>query len=884
MKKFRGETRATGCVSILIVIFLSIFTTAARADEKSVRFANGAQLHFVFDGEEPGVYYSPIDSQDRGERRFLTKGVPTAIPHSGAELTRPKASFSSPFQERLAQKKGQPTGKPTINRPEVPPVNGHIQVGKSQVSLLNSSEDEPFMIANVDNVLWVYTEEGNAFQLPTHDELLYKGEHQGLVFEYAIVESEGESFLVIDFPFGSESSEFSRGEVLVVDKDGDLIRSTRMNMGTPSTSPTISGLRIEDGILYLPECVRGEIDLRRFKDETDWEGSITKTIRFRDGNREHEANPADWVGRYFQRYSLNMPGIRKSADPADFKEFDGMRSALLRRKIGNFVLLGPAGSGKTELLNAFVRKLLNGEFPEFPRTMKIIELTVGAVSTGGWLTGVIETRMEALTEIAKSGPVLLIIDEIHGLSGTGSYEGKASDIFESLKQGMANGEIHVAGTSTMIEFVRTFIGNQPLYQRFVQLQKKLLLEPEVLAAIRFALKSYHNLEATDEVVERIYENSNAYNAIGAQPRKATSLVDEIGARWKMAGRPRKPLTVDDVDTATLHLYGIDPAQFTPEKRLEKLNRAWTLLQERYVGQKETINKLFDYLAISVTSYFDPNKPRGLFLFAGDTGLGKTELAELLSESLGVPRVKITLSTLDYGEGRDALLRPIAEALRANSHSLIILDELEKVPTHLLDALLEVFDKGVFETSEQQSNASRAGTTRVPVDARNAIFIGTTNAGSVLSNSGQNGKFPIGIESHRNGAEDITHAQLKDAMASDGLSKPLLNRFFEIFLFKYYTEKEMRDILQVKFNQIFKMFADRKGEELLREALKDFDEQSLIAQLATAYKSTKDGAREAIFALRFQLAKFLAERQLNQEANELGFGCVEYLRNKNGGKE
>lgn len=876
MGKINAVRSAVGCGLLLFSIFNSGHSAAKDvADEKSFQFENGAGLHFVVNGNSPGVYYSPPGKK---QRTLLVSGQPTAIPHSKhdvAQAHQAPAPRLVPFQERLQARRKPIGSSPPERSPTPPPINGSIQLGGIEVPLINSEEHQAFMIANVDNVFWAFAQNGKAFQLPAHDEFLYKGFHQGLVFEAAIVDSDGQPFLVVDFPFDGESSEFARGEVFVADMDGDFVRSTRMSMGKPDTSPTIQGLRIENGKLQLTDCVRDEVDLQRFKAESDWEGSISKSIRFRDGNKEQEVNPVDWVTRYFQRFTLNMPAIRKSADPIDPKEFDGMRSALLRRKIGNFVILGPAGSGKTELMNAFVRKLLNGDFPEFPRTMKVFELNAAALSSGAWLVGITETRTEALAEVAKSGPVLIIADELHALRGTGSYEGKSSDFFESIKQGMANGEIHIGGTTTEAEFDYAFIGNRPLFDRFVKLQKKLLIEPEVLKAIRFALRSYHRLEVSDEVVARIYENSQMYNAIGAQPRKATSLADEVGARWKMDGRQDRPLTTDDVDRATLHLYGVDPAEFTPAKRIEKLNRAWQLLRERYVGQEETIRKLFDYLAISLTSYFDPTKPRGLFLFLGDTGLGKTELAEILANALNVPLVKISLSTLDYvNEGRDALLRPIAQALRANAHSLVLLDELEKVPTALLDSLLEVFDKGVFETSEQQSNSSRAGTTRVPVNARNAIFIGTTNAGSSLS--GQDAQEEIGYGKRRSSTRP-TRAAIKRTLANDGLSRPLLNRFFEIFVFKYYSEKEMHDILQVKFKQIFATFADRKGVEMLEEALKDFDEHALIAELAQAYKGTEDGAREAIFALRLQLAKFLAERQLQSEAAELGMECIQYLQ-------
>ncbi len=826
------------CFSLALAVAGGRAALSMEQDFKDFRFSNDAILEFVFGGEKPGAYFI---EQSRGPRRPIVIGTPTAIP--GRKI---------PSRDRHT---------------ELTEINGQ------KVYVFNEVTHQPFLFANIDHKLWFFHQSGRAFQLPLHEDLLSRGYGQVFQFSYSIVAHNNQNFLVLQFPFGPEdSSDFSLAEVMVVDEEGHFVRSTYMG-GKDIPENWAQTVKVDSrGILKLPDCVRDEVDLERFVQETEFEGVITRTLRVRRKNQEVEIQPQVLVEQAFRRLTPQSPLLRKAMDPADLSEFDEMRVALLKKKLGSFVLLGPGGSGKTQLKRAFYKHLLAGDFPEFPRTLRVYSIDPGSISMGGENVGIIETRMLALTEVLRAWPSLCDVDEIHSIRGQGTHEGQMNDIFQSLKTALADGEIHMGGESTAVEFNHAFQGDRPLYERFKRISKRPMTEAEVKAAIANSLTSLHGLPSHPEIVNRIYDNSNTYNVIGAQPRKAVDIVDEMGARWKKDGRPQRSRTVEDVDLATKGLHNVDPAEFTPAKRLARLRQARKFIGDRFVGQNEVIASLFEFMKMVYTGHTSAGRPRGSFLFAGDTGLGKTQLAELVADSLGLQRVTISMANLDPRLGRLAVLNPIAEALRANSFTVIIVDEIDRADPDIVEAYFQLLDKGSFDSSENVSTVARGGVASVPVDVTKAIFIATTNAGKVLSRTEQGSM----IISNGNPRSHQTHKEIKDRLERDGLPRPLLNRFDGIFIFKYYDHEQFRQILVTAARWLEKEFSKDKSPDLVSSVTDSFHLKAMIDDLVRRHGDTVDGAREAIGELRREYGRRFANETLRADAVALGEDCSDLL--------
>lgn len=426
------------------------------------------------------------------------------------------------------------------------------------------------------------------------------------------------------------------------------------------------------------------------------------------------------------------------------KELRRVVQILSRRTKNNPCLIGEAGVGKTAVAEGVARLIAAGEVPENLRMNRLCALDLSAMVAGAKYRGDFEERIKSvLDEVTHCGNVILFIDEVHTIVGTGSAEG-AVDASNILKPQLARGEIQVIGATTTEEYRKFIEKDAALDRRF---QSVIIEEPspeaaiKILKGIRSKYESFHKVKISDEAVEAAVRLSVRYLAERRLPDKAIDLMDEacsrkniVGIRKKAEGKPTFSGTVKAGDiAAVLELYtGISVGELSAEEGRELL-RLEEKLQKRVVGQEKAVSSVARAIRRNRAGLRDPKKPVGTFLFAGPSGVGKTELAKALAEALfGDEKSLLRFDMSEYCD-KAAVNKLIGsppgyigyddggkltEAVRRHPYSVLLFDEIEKSDPGIYDLFLQLMDDGVLTDSQGRK-----------ADFRNCVIIMTSNIGA-----------------------------------------------------------------------------------------------------------------------------------------------------------
>ena len=435
--------------------------------------------------------------------------------------------------------------------------------------------------------------------------------------------------------------------------------------------------------------------------------------------------------------NLNKQAKDGKIDPLIGRDFEVNRlvQILARRRKNNPLLVGDSGVGKTAIVEGLAKRIVDGDVPDVISDAVVYSLDMGALLAGTKYRGDFEKRFKALlAELKRQPHGILFIDEIHTIIGAGAASGGVMDASNLLKPLLSSGEIRCVGSTTFTEFRGIFEKDSALTRRF---QKIDVAQPSVedtykiLKGLKSRFEEHHNVRYTDKALKAAAELAERYINDRNMPDKAIDVIDEVGALQQMVppSRRKKTISVNEVEEVVAAIARIPPKSVSASDK-ELLFGLEDKLGMVVFGQDEAIQSLSTAIKMSRAGLNNPQKPIGSFLFAGPTGVGKTEVTRQLASVMGMELVRFDMS--EYME-RHTVSRLIGappgyvgydqgglltEAVNKNPHCVLLLDEIEKAHPEVFNILLQVMDHGTLTDNNGRKT-----------DFRNVILVMTTNAGA-----------------------------------------------------------------------------------------------------------------------------------------------------------
>ena len=426
------------------------------------------------------------------------------------------------------------------------------------------------------------------------------------------------------------------------------------------------------------------------------------------------------------------------------EEVERVVQILTRRRKNNPLLVGEAGVGKTAIAEGLAKRIVDEQVPDIVKGSEVYSLDLGALLAGTKYRGDFEKRLKSvLSDLQAREKAILFIDEIHTIIGAGAASGGVMDASNLLKPLLSSGELRCMGSTTYQEYRGIFEKDRALSRRF---QKIDVVEPDVedtikiLKGLKSRFEDHYQLRYTDKALRAAAELSARFISDRFLPDKAIDVIDEAGAAQKLLApsKQKKSIGAADVEQVVAKIARI-PSQQVNSSDKESLRDLDKKLRMTVFGQDEAIDTLASAIKLSRAGLKEERKPIGSFLFAGPTGVGKTEVCRQLSHVLGVELLRFDMS--EYME-RHTVSRLIGappgyvgfdqgglltEAISKHPHSVLLLDEIEKAHPDVFNLLLQVMDNGRLTDNNGRS-----------ADFRNVILVMTTNAGAVDMSRGSIG--------------------------------------------------------------------------------------------------------------------------------------------------
>ncbi|WP_260258839.1 ATP-dependent Clp protease ATP-binding subunit ClpA [Vibrio intestinalis] len=434
--------------------------------------------------------------------------------------------------------------------------------------------------------------------------------------------------------------------------------------------------------------------------------------------------------------NLNQVAKKGQIDPliGRDKELERTIQVLCRRRKNNPLLVGEAGVGKTAIAEGLAWRIVEGQVPEIIKDSIIYSLDIGSLLAGTKYRGDFEKRFKAiLKQLEKEEDAILFIDEIHTIIGAGAASGGQVDAANLIKPLLSSGKLRCIGSTTYQEYSTIFEKERALSRRF---QKIDVVEPslddttKILIGLKPKYEAHHEVRYTNKALRAAVELSAKYINERHLPDKAIDVIDEAGARSRLApaSRRKKTVGVADIEAMVAKMARIPEKSVssTDKEILQSLDEKMKML---VFGQDNAIDVLSEAIKLTRAGLGADNKPVGSFLFAGPTGVGKTEVTVQLAKLMGIELLRFDMS--EYGE-RHSVSRLIGappgyvgydqgglltDAVIKHPHSVVLLDEIEKAHPDIFNLLLQVMDNGTLT----DNNGRKA-------DFRNVILVMTTNAG------------------------------------------------------------------------------------------------------------------------------------------------------------
>ncbi|MDT2048710.1 ATP-dependent Clp protease ATP-binding subunit ClpC [Priestia aryabhattai] len=563
------------------------------------------------------------------------------------------------------------------------------------------------------------------------------------------------------------------------------------------------------------------------------------------------------------------------------KEIQRVIEVLSRRTKNNPVLIGEPGVGKTAIAEGLAQQIVNNEVPEILRDKRVMTLDMGTVVAGTKYRGEFEDRLKkVMDEIRQAGNIILFIDELHTLIGAGGAEG-AIDASNILKPSLARGELQCIGATTLDEYRKYIEKDAALERRFqpIQVDEPTLDESiQILKGLRDRYEAHHRVSISDEAIEQAVKLSDRYISDRFLPDKAIDLIDEAGSKvrlrsfttppnlkeleqklesirnekdasvqsqefekaaslrdteqrlreeleetkkaWKQEqGKENSAVTVEDIAMVVSSWTGVPVSKLAQEES-ERLLNMEEILHSRVIGQEEAVKAVAKAVRRARAGLKDPKRPIGSFIFLGPTGVGKTELARALAESMfGDEDAMIRIDMSEYMEKHSTSRLvgsppgyvgydeggQLTEKVRRKPYSVVLLDEIEKAHPDVFNILLQVLEDGRLTDSKGRT-----------VDFRNTILIMTSNVGADTLKRSKHLGFTVE-------AEGQDYKDMKGKVMSEmkrAFRPEFLNRIDEIIVFHSLEKPHLAEIVKLMADQLTRRLKEQEIELELTTAAID----------------------------------------------------------------
>ncbi|SEL74359.1 ATP-dependent Clp protease ATP-binding subunit ClpA [Colwellia chukchiensis] len=565
--------------------------------------------------------------------------------------------------------------------------------------------------------------------------------------------------------------------------------------------------------------------------------------------------------------NLNEEAEKGHIDPLIGRDSELERTlqVLSRRRKNNPIYVGEAGVGKTAIAEGLANLLISEQVPEFLADATIYSLDMGALLAGTKYRGDFEKRFKALlNELKKDGNAILFIDEIHTIIGAGAASGGMLDASNLLKPLLSSGKLRCIGSTTYQEYQSIFEKDRALARRF---QKIDVVEPSVddttkiLHGLKEKYETHHGVRYSNKALRAAAQLSAKYINERFLPDKAIDVIDEAGARQQLvaASQRKSEITDTDIENIVAKIARI-PAKSVSSTEVDSLKTLDRNLKLVVFGQDHAIDELSSVIRLSRAGLRGENKPVGSFIFAGPTGVGKTEVTQQLANVLGVELLRYDMS--EYME-KHAVSRLIGappgyvgyeqgglltDAVIKSPHAVVLLDEIEKAHEDVYNILLQVMDHGTLT----DNNGRKA-------DFRNIILVLTTNAGVAHTV-----KQSIGFKQQDNSLDAMEEI-------NKVFSPEFRNRLDNIVWFNHLTDEVIQQVVD-KFVVELQAQLDEKSVSL--EITKDAKKW-----LANKGYDKAMGARPMTRLIQEQLKKPLANELLFGELTQGGIAKVAVKKDK-----
>lgn len=437
------------------------------------------------------------------------------------------------------------------------------------------------------------------------------------------------------------------------------------------------------------------------------------------------------------KYAINLIEQAKKGkiDPVigRLNEIERAIQTLCRRKKNNPLLIGEPGVGKTAIAEGLALRIVSGDVPALLEDAQIFALDLGAMLAGTKYRGDFEKRLKAvMDEASEHANAILFIDEIHTIVGAGAVGGGSMDASNQLKPALASGALKCMGATTHAEYRSVFEKDRALSRRFARIEVGEPSEEEsflILKGLRERYEKHHGVKYTDKALRSAVELSKKYITDRFLPDVAIDLIDEAGASFHLKTHKRTTITPHDIETVIAKMTGIPTSKMGVDDR-EKLSSLESELKALVIGQDSAVAQVVKAIKRSYAGLSALHKPFASFLFSGPTGVGKTELAKSLAETMGIYFERFDMS--EYME-KHALSRLIGappgyvgfeqggllvETVRKHPYMVLLLDEIEKAHPDLINVLLQVMD-----------SATLTDNTGFKANFANVILVMTSNIGA-----------------------------------------------------------------------------------------------------------------------------------------------------------
>ncbi len=599
------------------------------------------------------------------------------------------------------------------------------------------------------------------------------------------------------------------------------------------------------------------------------------------------------------------------------KEIERVIQILARRTKNNPVLLGEPGVGKTAVVEGLAARIVNGEIPDILEGKKVIQLDMGLLVAGTKYRGEFEERLKKIMdEIRQAGNIILIIDEMHTLIGAGAAEG-AIDAANILKPALSRGEIQVIGATTLEEYRKYVEKDSALERRFQSIiieEPSVEDTIEIIKGLKPKYEEHHKLRISDEAIVAATELSYKYITDRFLPDKAIDIIDEaasklriqtsalppegkelekqlkavikqkeeairnqefetasnlrddeadlkekireLSLKWREDNDENKPtVTQEQVAQVVSIMTGIPTTKIT-EGESERLLRLESTLHDRVIGQDQAVVALSKAIRRARVGLKAPNRPIGSFIFSGPTGVGKTELAKALSEAVFGSEdnmIRVDMSEFMEKHSTAKLIGSppgyvgyddgghLTEIIRKKPYSVILFDEIEKAHPDVFNIMLQILDDGRLTDSKGRH-----------INFKNTIIIMTSNVGASMITTTSKLGFSVAEDEQKDKYEKLKDTVMEEMKKS--FRPEFLNRIDDIIVFAHLSKPEIREIVDLMLNDLFKRLESQQLTIEVTDEVKDY--------LGEAGYSEAYGARPLRRLIQKRIEDGLAEEILS----------------------